>query len=243
MERCDHLSGTGWTLRYDDALFPPGTDSFALSAFPRLKPGSRVCDLGAGVGLLGLLLLRRELELRITGLELSAEALALAERNAAENGLRDRLRFLRADLRDGPALPDRGRWDLVICNPPYFPAGSGVSASGEGRRGAREEVSCSLEDACRAAGQLLRWGGSFCLVHRPERLADLLTALRAAGTEAKRLRPVCRAAETAPSLLLAEGRRGGRPGLVWEPPLILQNPDGTPTAEADRIYFRQEDSL
>lgn len=88
---------------------------------------------------------------------------------------------------------------------------------------------------------MLRWGGSFCLVHKPERLADLLEALRAAALEPKRLRFVCSGAEDAPSLVLAEGRRGGRPGLAVEPPLILRTAAGTPTAELDAIYFRQQE--
>ena len=111
-------------------------------------------------------------------------------------------------------------------------------------RTARSEVSCTLEDICAAASYLLRWGGSFCPVHKPERLADLLCTLRAHGMEPKRLRFVCKDGASAPSLLLLEGRRGGKPGLCVEAPLILQNPDGSPSLEVDAIYFRQqEDNL
>ena len=101
-----------------------------------------------------------------------------------------------------------------------------------------------MEDISRAASYLLRWGGSFCLVHKPERLADILCTLREHAMEPKRLRWVCPTASSAPSLILVESRRGGKPGLTVEPPLILQNPDGSPTAEVDAIYFRQqEDAL
>jgi tRNA1(Val) A37 N6-methylase TrmN6 len=85
---------------------------------------------------------------------------------------------------------------------------------------------------------MLRWGGSFCLVHKPERLTDLCCTLRAAGLEPKRLREVCKQAGSAPSLLLMEARRGGKPGLTIQPPLLLRNADGSPTAELDAIYFR-----
>lgn len=236
MERCDRLTGTGWRLWYDDSLFSPGTDSFLLSALPVLKPGLRVCDLGCGSGLLGLLLLRRQPSLQVTGIDCSQAALTLGARNAAENGLGDRLRFLPGDLRYPGTLPAPGSFDLAVANPPYFPVGSGAAAPEAGRRAARTEETCSLEEVCRGAARLLRWGGSFCLVHRPDRLADLLAALRESGLEAKRLRPVLPAPGRPPSLLLAEGRRGGKPGLVWEPALCLQTAEGAPSPELRAIY-------
>ena len=236
MERTDRLNGTDWLFHYDDNCFPPGTDSFLLSSLPQLKPGLRVLDLGAGSGLLGMLLLRRCPDITVTGLELDPLAAALGQRNAQENGL-SQLSFRQGDLRDSSNVP-AGQFDLVICNPPYFPAGSGASAPGAARRTAREEVSCTLEDVCSAAVRALRWSGSFCLVHRADRLTDVLCAMRAARLEPKRLRFVQKNATTAPSLLLAEGRMGGNPGLKPEPPLILQQSDGSPTAEVDAIYYR-----
>ena len=95
-----------------------------------------------------------------------------------------------------------------------------------------------MEEVCGAAVWLLRWGGSFCLVHKPERLTDLLYSLRASGLEPKRLRFVCKNSASAPSLLLLEARRGGKPGLAVEPPLLLQKPDSSPAPELDTIYFR-----
>ena len=237
MVHTDHLNGTDWHFHYDDACFPPGTDSFLLSSFPRLKRGMQVLDLGAGYGLLGLLLLRRCPDLIVTGLELNAHAVELGTKNAEENQLSQHLLFRQGDLREHTSIP-AGHFDLVVCNPPYFPSGHGASAPDAVRRGAREEVSCTLEDVCMAAARALRWSGSFCLVHKPDRLTDLLCAMRTAKLEPKRLRFIQKSASSAPSLLLAESRLGGRPGLIIEPPLILQNPDETPTTELDTIYFR-----
>lgn len=243
MEHWEALKPGGLRFVWDDALFPPGTDTFLLSSLPRLKPGLRVCDLGSGAGLLGLLLLQRQEDLTVTGVELQPEAADLLERAAAENGLTGRLTACRGDLRSIRTLLPAGRFDLVVCNPPYYPAGSGALTAESPRRTARAETACALEDVCAAAGWLLRWGGSFCLVHKPERLADLLWALRSAALEPKRLRTVCRRAGEAPSLVLLEARRGGRPGLAWEPPLVLETAEGRPTAELERIYFqRQEDT-
>ena len=239
MEHWEALKPGGYRFVYDDTLFPPSTDTFLLSSLPKLKRGLRICDLGCGTGLLGLLLLQRQSDLRVTGLDIQPKAIALAARAAAENNLADRLTFHTQDLRQVKTLFPTGSFDLVVCNPPYYPPASGAMAETQSIRTARSEVSCSLEDLCGAAAYLLRWGGSFCLVHKPERLTDVLCALRNAAMEPKRLRFVSAAPTQAPSLILVEGRRGGKPGLTVEPPLILQTSDGTPTEEVDAIYFRR----
>ena len=239
MERWETLREGGFHLLTEGAS-PLGTDAFLLSAFPRLRAGERACDLCGGTGAVGLLLLQRRPDLSVTAVELREEAVRLAERTAAANGLEGRLTVRHGDLREIRRLLPAGSFDLVTCDPPYFRPDSGALPADPGRRTARTETGCTLTDVCAAAAWLLRWGGRLCLVHRPERLADLLCALRAAGLEPKRLRIVCKAAGAAPSLLLLEGRRGGRPGLRWEEPLILAGPDGAPTAELDRIYFRGE---
>lgn len=241
MEYWESLCPGGYRFVYDDERFRPGTDTFLLSSLPRLKPGLRVCDLGCGTGLLGLLLLQRQPDLRVTGIDIQKAAIRLAERVIVENSLSDRLTFRHGDLREVKNDFPTGSFDLVVCNPPYYPPASGRLAKAAALRMARSEVSCTLEDVCQAASYLLRWGGSFCLVHKPERLADLLCAMRQAAVEPKRLRFVCKTAGAAPSLLLVEGRRGGKPELTVEAPLILQNADGTPTGEVNAIYFRQQE--
>lgn len=243
MEHSDRVCKNGYLFFYDDALFAPGTDTFLLSSFPRLRAEHRVCDLCSGTGLLGLLLLQRQSRLRVTGVELLPTAARLLEKAAAVNGLTDRLSVCCADLRKVQAFYPSGCFDLVVCNPPYYSVGAGRLPASTARQAARAEVSCTLEDICRAAAWLLRWGGSFCLVHKPERLTDLLCALRAHSMEPKRLRLVCKTAGQAPSLLLLEGRRGGKPGLTIEAPLILQDENGSPTAELDAIYFRRQEDM
>ena len=243
LEHWESLCPGGLRFVYDDVHFRPGTDTFLLSSLPRLKPGYRVCDLGCGTGLLSLLLLQRQPQLQVTGVEIEPEAAELCRRASGENRLWDRLRTVTGDLRKIRSLLPAGAFDLVVCNPPYYPPGSGKVPSAAPLRNARSEHGCTLEEVCAAAAYLLRWSGSFCLVHKPERLTDLLCALRSHALEPKRLRMVCKKALAAPSLILLEGRRGGKPGLTVEPPLILQQPDGTPTAELDAIYFRQQEDM
>ncbi len=232
MERKDFLWQGGPCFYYDTALFPPGTDSFALGYFARPAKGCAVCDLGGGTGLLGILLLARDKSLTLESVELNEAAAALARRTFTENGLVDRVCVRIGDLRDPAVLPPAESIDYVISNPPYFPAGSGARAKNAERQTARGEESCTLADICAAASRVLRWGGRFALVHRAERLADVLCAMREHGIEPKRLRFLVKSAESAPTLFLAEGRRGGKSGLTVEPPLIIGS------AEWDRVYFR-----
>ena len=217
MERWDTLWPGGWTFCFGDGAFKPSTDSFLLGSFPPLRRSWRVCDLGAGAGLLGLLLLAREPSLTVTGLELSPAACALAERTAAANGLTGRLVTLPCDLRERQQLPQAGTFDLAVSNPPYFPAGGGKTALGS-RGDARSELTCTMAQLCGAASYLLR----------RYRL------------EPKVLRFVQKNGVSAPSLVLLACRKDGRTGLTVQPPLLLQNADGTETEELRRIYFKDK---
>ena len=230
----------GGPIYRQDPAAPLGTDSVLLADFVPLRGAERGIDLGCGAGILSLLLLGRGEKLHMTGLELREEAAALARENLARNGLGERSRILTGDIREHRSLFAHGSFHLAVANPPYFPAGSGASSPDPARAGAREERDCTLPELCAAAAFLLPTGGRFCLVHRPERLAELLMCMRESGLEPKRLRFVSARAESAPNLVLAEGRRGGRPGLIVEPPLVLQDAEGRESGEVRRIYRREE---
>lgn len=196
-----------YTLRWEEGVFPLGGDTLALGTFSTVKPGWRVCDLGTGSGALLLLLARRKSGLSLTGVEIDPLSAQTARENLEANRLPGEI--VTGDLRTAPLSP--GSFDLVISNPPYFPVGSGKSG---GR--ARSEECCSLEEFCAAAGRLTKNGGRFSLCHRPERLADVICALRAHGLEPKRLRLVSHSPDHPPSLLLLEAVKQGRPGLKIE---------------------------
>lgn len=194
-------------LSWPDGVFPLGGDALALGAFACVKPGWRVCDLGTGSGVLLLLLARRAEGLALTGVELDPLSARTARENLAANGLAGEV--ITGDLRAAP-LP-AGGFDLVVSNPPYFPMGSGKSGGP-----ARSEENCTLDALCAAASRLVKNRGRFALCHRPERLADVICALRAHGLEPKRLRLLSHGPGHPPSLLLAEAVRQGRPGLSVE---------------------------
>ena len=203
MERTERLGH--YTLLLTEDCFPLGGDSLALGRFATVRRRWKVCDLGCGSGVLGLLLLDREKSLSLTGVEVSPAAADAARRTFARTGLD--VRVITGDLRDRKLFPANA-FDLVISNPPWFPTGAGKSGGP-----ARSEEGCTLQELCAAAGYLTRPGGRFALVHRPERLPDLFTALRANGLEPKRMALLQHSLATPPSAVLVEAVRQGRPGL------------------------------
>ena len=218
--------------------FRLSTDCVLLADFVNISGAKRGIDLGCASGAAALLLLSRSDTLHMTGLEIVEEAAELARMNMEANSLADRSSIVTGDIRRHRELFRTGSFDLVVANPPYFPVGSGPQAQDRDRAAARAESRCSLEDICTAAAFLCRTGGSVCFVHKPERLSELFCCMTAHGIEPKRLRMVCHTAGSAPNLVLVEGRRGGRPGLSIEAPLILRDSDGGETEEVKRIYHR-----
>jgi tRNA1Val (adenine37-N6)-methyltransferase len=196
-----------YTLSWKDGVFPLGGDALALGAFSTVKPGWRVCDLGTGSGVLLLLLARRAENLSLTGIDIDPLSARIARENLESNGLPGEI--LTGDLRR-ESLP-AGDFDLVVSNPPYFPVGSGKSGGP-----ARSEEFCTLSELCAAAGRLVKNGGRFSLCHRPERLTDVLCALRAHNLEPKRLKLSAHSPDHPPSLLLVEAVKQGKPGVVIE---------------------------
>ena len=223
--------------------FRLGTDCVLLADFVNASGARRGIELGCASGAAMLLLLERSPKLHMTGIEIVPEAAETARENMALNNLTERSEIVTGDIRDHRALFRAGSFDLLVCNPPYFPHGSGALPQDTDRAAARSEIRCSLSELCAAAAYLMQTGGRACFIHRPERLSELLVNLAQAGLEPKRLRLVCRDAQAAPSLVLVEARRGGKPGLTVEASLYLQDPNGTESDEYKRIYHRDTSSV
>ncbi len=236
MERIDELWPGGPKYIQRPGVFSLGSDSVLLAAFARLGRVRRVCDLGCGGGVISILLAAYKPGLTVDGVELDPAAARQSMDNAALNGFDARINVINGDIREHRALLRAGEYDLAVSNPPYFPVGSGYSS--ESMSAAREEGGCSLEELCRAAAYAVRWGGSFALVHRPERLSELCCRLTEAGLEPKRLRLVQHRPGSAPNLVLLEAIRGARPGLSVEPPLIMTDGRGGDSEEIRKIYRR-----
>lgn len=225
----------GFTLSLSPDAFPLSTDSMVLAQFVRLPKNASVLDLGSGCGTLGLLLCSRDPHCHVTGVELSESAHLAALENIRRNGLSHRMESLRADLRQLSGCIAPGSVSCCVSNPPYFSGGPASRALPLARR----EDTCSPEELFRAAAWALKYGGDFFLVHRPERLAQLIATAAPHRLEAKRLLLLRHREDGPVTLVCLHFRKGGRPGLVWEEQ-SLHHPDGTPTPFCQTVYHCPE---
>lgn len=221
----------GYTLELSDGAFPLSTDSMVLSHFAKLPKNASVLDLGSGCGTLGLLLCSTDASCRVTGMELDARAHLAALENIRRNSLDARMESICADLRSVSERFSPGQFSVCVSNPPYFSGGPASQATPLARR----EDACSPEDLFRSAAWALKYGGSFFLVHKPERLAELIATAAKFRLEAKRLCLVRHKADSPVNLILLQFRKGGKPGLNWED-ITLHNTDGSPTPVYREIY-------
>ena len=221
----------GLTLSLCDGAFPLSTDSILLSHFTRLPKQAHVLDLGSGCGTLGLLLCSKDRNCHVTGVELEENAHQEALENIRRNGLNTRMESICADLRSVSARFSPGSFSCCVSNPPYFSGGF----SSKTLATARQEGCCTPDDLFSCGSSLLKFGGDFFLVHKPERLAELISTAAKYALEAKRLCLV-RHKEGAPvNLILLQLRKGAKPGLAWEE-IILHRADGSPTQIYKEIY-------
>ena len=239
MTNYDELWPGGPKLACGEGGFPLSTDSVLLANFVNAANPKNIIDLGCGAGVLSVLLAIRYEKAQLTGLEIQPQSAALSRLSLEANGCAN-ASIVEGDMRNHRSLFTAGAYDLVVSNPPYFPVKGGYSAPDEARRIAREEICCTLSDVCAAAAWLCKWGGAFYMVHRPERLSEICCAASSVGLEPKRLRMVQYKYDAPPNLVLIEFRRGAKPGMTVEKPLILANPDGSDTDEIIEMYHREQ---
>ena len=221
----------GFTLSLCPGAFPLSTDSMVLSHFVRLPKNASVLDLGSGCGTLGLLLCSKDQNCHVTGVELSQQAHMEALENIRRNNLQSRMESVCADLRSVSERFSPGSFSCCVSNPPYFGAG----ALSQSLPTARQEGSCRPEDLFACGSRALKFGGDFFLVHKPERLAELITTAAKYHLEAKRLCLLWHREGSPVNLILLQLRKGAKPGLIWEE-IVLHNADNSPTPVYKEIY-------
>ena len=223
----------------DPGCFRIGTDSVLLADFTKevqLRKRKRVIDIGCGSGLITVLMAWYDPGITVDGLEILPRPAVLASENAVLNGLESRVSIITEDLRRHREIIDAGVYDVAVSNPPYYSEGSGGLPENGMLAAAKSDVFCTFNDVCKAAGYLVRSGGAFTIVRKPESLAADFRALNANGFEPKRIRFVQHSAASPPGLVLIESRRGGKPSLKFEAPLILTGHGGADSEEIKAIY-------
>ena len=224
----------GYTLNLSERAFPLSTDSMVLAHFTKLPKNARVLDLGSGCGTLGLLLCSKNTQCHVTGLELSEEAHSMALENISRNALDARMESLCADLRSVSEKFSPGQFSCCISNPPYFSGGPASISHPTARR----EDHCSPDDLFKAAAWTLKFGGDFFLVHKPERLAELIAKAAQYKLEAKKLL-LLRHKEGGPiTLIFLHFRKGANPGLILEEQSLFTQ-HNEPTSYYKEVYHIQ----
>lgn len=213
------------------------SDAIVLASFCAPRHKDKCCDLGTGNGIIPLLWLRDFAPKEIVGVELAETAVELFNKTLDENGISDKIKVVHNDLRKLKGVLPNECFDIVSINPPYKKLGTGIVNEGEDYKNARHEFTCTLDDCAKAASQLLKFGGRFCICQRPERLPDIFAAMRKFKIEPKSMREVIQRVGKEPSLVLVEGKKGSAPGFRINAPLILEMPDGEYTEEAKELFL------
>lgn len=232
-ERLEPLGNNMQIVVSDSHTF--GTDAILLSNFASIRRKDVACDMGTGCGIIPLVWCKGETN-RIFALDIQPKAIGQLNKSLEVNGLDGRITPVNCDLRSLKGVLRQGSFDLVTMNPPYKPVGTGIESISEAERIARHEVMCTIDDAALAASKLLKYGGRFCMCHRPERLCDIIVTMRKNGIEVKKLRFVVQQEGKAPWLVLVEGKRGGKSGVTVMNNLVMQNKDGTNTDEFRSMF-------
>lgn len=199
-----------------------GTDAFLLADFARAQHKDIVCDLGTGCGIIAVLMKLRYQPKQVYGIDIQKQAVEQFELTVSRSCLKETYPLL-MDIKSLTPPAPIGICSLVTCNPPYKAANSGIESLSEAQRIARHEVLCNIDDVCRAAARLLKYGGRLCMCNRPERLADVVCAMRNNSIEPKKLRFVSKSSDSPPWLFLIEGRNGGSPFMQVMPQLCISS--------------------
>lgn len=240
-ERIDDLQlPSGFRLIQNQKWFCFGVDAVLLADFAKnsIKPNTKVLDMCTGNGIVPILLAEKSLALHIDGLEIQEPVAEMASRSVLLNKLGDKIQITAGDLKDSTDIYGKCIFDCVTCNPPYKESSGGLKNLSDTVTIARHEICCTLEDIIDRAEKVLKPYGKLCIIHRPERLADIIWLMRKYKIEPKRLKFVHPSPQKTATMILVEGAKYGKPKLFLEPPLYVHDSNGNYSDEIQQIYGR-----
>ena len=235
-ERVDDLQRNGYRIIQNPEKFCFGMDAVLLSWFAKVKPGANVLDMGTGTGIIPIMIEARSKAVHISALEIQEESADMARRSVILNHLEDKIEVVTGDIKEAGSIFKAASFDVITCNPPYMIGQHGLTNPDAPKAIARHEILCTLEDVVSNAARLLKPGGSFYMVHRPFRLAEIITVMTKYKLEPKRMRLVYPYVDKEPNMVLIEGCRGGKPRMTIEKPLIVYKAKNEYTDEIYEIY-------
>lgn len=236
-ERIDDLEFKGLQIIQNEKGFCFGIDSVLLSDFAKnIKRGSKVLDLGTGTGIIPILLCGKTELKEVIGVEIQKEVSNMAKRSSILNNLQDRFKVINENILSLNNLYKKQTFDVIVTNPPYKRKSTGIVNEEEKKIISRHETTANLEDFIKISRDLLKDKGEFYMVHRPERLVDILSLLRYYKIEPKEIRFVYSNINKQPKLILIKGIKNAKPFLKVNKSLYIYDENGNYTKEILEIY-------
>lgn len=243
-ERIDDLQLDGLKIIQNTNGFCFGIDSVLLSDFAKgIKNHSKIIDLGTGTGIIALLLSVKTQPKEIVGVELQTDVANMATRSVALNNLENKIRIINRDLRTLDNILEVGGYDSIVTNPPYMKLNAGLRNKNDTKLISRHEVECTLEDIAKISYKLLKNNGEVYMVHRPDRLVDIMEIFRKYKLEIKEIRFVFSNMNSQANLVLLRAVKNGKSFLKIHKPLYIYKNDGHYTDEILKIYNKDVHSL
>ncbi|KEI82302.1 hypothetical protein N486_00335 [Clostridium botulinum B2 128] len=235
-ETLDDLQLKGIHVIQKKQAFRFGIDAVLLANFPTIKNGAKVVDLCSGTGIIPFILAGKTNASNIIGIEIQKEIADMANRSIKYNNLQEKVKFIEGDLKNLKLLKDIEKVDVVTVNPPYKTQGTGIININDKNVISRHEICCTLDDVVKAAKVLLKDKGKLYMIHRPDRIVDIMNVMRKYYIEPKLIRTIHPAVDKAPSMILIEGQKNGGKFLKWDRPLYIYDENNKYTNEVKRIY-------
>ncbi|APQ97222.1 tRNA1(Val) (adenine(37)-N6)-methyltransferase [Clostridium botulinum] len=235
-ETLDNLQLKGIHVIQKKQAFRFGIDAVLLANFPTIKNGAKVVDLCSGTGIIPFILAGKTNASNIIGIEIQKEIADMANRSIKYNNLQEKVKFIEGDLKNFKLLKDIEKVDVVTVNPPYKTQGTGIININDKNAISRHEICCTLDDVVKAAKVLLKDKGKLYMIHRPDRIVDIMNVMRKYYIEPKLIRTIHPAVDKAPSMILIEGQKNGGKFLKWDRPLYIYDENNKYTNEVKRIY-------
>lgn len=226
MEKIENLGINGYKIIQNKDGFCFGSDAVLLAKFAKVRKNSRGLDLCTGTGIIPVLTYALYSPASIDAVEIIPWIAQNAKRTMELNGLSDKIRVINENLENAPAIYGKRTFDFVTCNPPYMNSGGGIVNPKDDLAISRHEIKCTLDSVVHSAADCLKMGGKLFMVHRADRMCDVISAFRKYKIEPKRLAVVYPKKDRPANLILVEGLLGGNPQLKLEKPVFMYDDDG-----------------
>lgn len=235
-ERIDDLQRNGYKIIQNTKKFCFGMDAVLLSDFAKVKRNETAVDLGTGTGIIPILLRAKSEGKSFYGLEIQEEIANMAKRSVLLNDLTEDVEIIQGDIKNVTAFFKKDSVEVVTSNPPYMIAEHGIQNPADTKAISRHEICCDLRDVVGAAADILKTNGRFYMVHRPFRLAEIISVMKENNLEPKRMRLVYPFVDKEPNMVLIEGIKGAKSEIKIEKPLIVYDDSGQYTEAIKEIY-------